>query len=462
MGTEITHIPYKPITCLAGQNLPSADPYTGDTPAKNLIHLTEPQTKMFQATQRFVAFVAGFGAGKTHALVLKMLVDKFQYPDVDLLYCAPTYSLIRDIAYIKVIEFLNTMPVKYNLNKAENVLYIQGFGRILFRTMDRPELIVGFSVLNGYLDELDVLRMAHASAFWNKVIARTRQKSRNPDAKNRIFVATTPEGYRFVYNRWHLHPTEDYELIRAPTSSNPHLPEGYIDALKASYPSQLIEAYLEGEFVNLVGASVYYNFSRTKNALPKNTPAAAWPTTHRVIIHIGVDFNIHNTAAAFGVVAGGKCYILGEMTGILDTPTLVKEIDAHYEKFAQDIVYYPDATGKNAKSTNASVSDHTILQRTGAMIDAPPGNPAVRDRVAAVNSALGNAEEEPLLYIDIEACPRLVQALEQQVYVESGSGKLSPDKSSGYDHILDALGYLIYRRFPVKDMFVGTLEIVGV
>jgi hypothetical protein len=53
-------------------------------------------------------------------------------------------------------------------------------------------------------------------------------------------------------------PKKGYEIIQAPTASNPHLPDGYIDSLKDIYPSQLLDAYLEGKFVNLTsGNSVF-------------------------------------------------------------------------------------------------------------------------------------------------------------------------------------------------------------
>jgi hypothetical protein len=59
----------------------------------------------------------------------------------------------------------------------------------------------------------------------------------------------------------------------------------------------------------------------------------------------------------------------------------------------------------------------------------------VKDRVNSVNNAFLKGK----LLINSKTCPNLVRSLEQQVYTESGV----PDKTAGYDHLNDALGYMI-------------------
>jgi hypothetical protein len=44
-------------------------------------------------------------------------------------------------------------------------------------------------------------------------------------------------------------------------------------------------------------------------------------------------------------------------------------------------------------------------------------------------------------------CKYTIEALERQTYKE---GTSQPDKDSGYDHMNDALGYLVDYLFPVQ------------
>jgi hypothetical protein len=49
------------------------------------------------------------------------------------------------------------------------------------------------------------------------------------------------------------------------------------------------------------------------------------------------------------------------------------------------------------------------------------------------------------LFVD-PRCKQTIQSLERQVYKE---GTSQPDKDSGFDHMNDALGYLVEFLYPV-------------
>src|SRR6185369_1656854 len=115
-----------------------------------------------------------------------------------------------------------------------------GAGRILFRNMEQPQRIIGYEVAHSLVDEIDVMATDKARDAWNKIIARNRQKCGMP---NTVGIATTPEGFKFAYERWKKDTVDGYELIQADTEENAHnLPDGYIDGLRASYPSNLLAA----------------------------------------------------------------------------------------------------------------------------------------------------------------------------------------------------------------------------
>lgn len=394
---------------------------------------TSPQVQLVNSTARFPAMVAGFGAGKTQALMLRALKLIFSDGE-DIAYYLPSYPLVRTIAYPRFGELLDNLGVKFYLNKHEHTIQVNG-KTIIFRTMDNPDSIVGYEVGDSLVDELDTLPIAKARDAWHKIIARNRQKKRS--GTNTVAVGTTPEGFRFVYEMWKKNPTESYELIKAPTYSNPHLPEGYIDALRESYPSNLLQAYIEGEFVNLTAGVVYTNYDRKSC----DTDVVA---TEYEPLHIGMDFNVNKMAAAIHIMRGGKAYAVDEIIRASDTPAVINIIKAKYPN--NPVIVYPDASGAATSSTNASMSDIKQLKNAGFSINAPRTNGRVRDRVAAVNKALCDPKGNRVYYVNVEKCPNIALGLEQQAYNTNGE----PDKTSGFDHLNDGVGYFIVRQFPIQ------------
>jgi Terminase large subunit, T4likevirus-type, N-terminal/Terminase RNaseH-like domain len=397
---------------------------------------SRPQTEFINSTAAFPAFCGGFGSGKTQAGVMRALRLKFDYPQLDVAYYLPTYDLVKLIGYSRFQEVLGNAKIKYQLNKSDHILTIKGRGRIIFRTLDNPDRIVGYEVADSIVDELDTLKIDDARNAWNKIIARNRQKK--PDrARNTVGVATTPEGFRFVYERWHKSPVPGYVLIRATTYSNSrNLPDEYIDELKRSYPANLIAAYLDGQFVNLTSGAVYPEFCRLKNHID----AAIEPSEP---LHIGLDFNVYNCTAIIGVIRDKRPVILGELTGIRDTPGLILAIKERYQ--GHHISVYPDASGKSNKTVNASLSDLQLLADAGFSVYANPANPLVKDRVTALNALVLNGAGQRAILVNTAACPTLTECLEQQTYDKNGE----PDKSNGKDHAPDGLGYFVSYRWPI-------------
>lgn len=396
------------------------------------LKLSQAQRNFAGSKARFPCFCGGFGSGKTFAAILRAVALKSQCVGQNVGYYLPTYGLVNDIAFPRFSEVLDSFGVSFRMVKSPDP-YIEvpdWKGRFIFRTMDNPARIIGYEVAHSVCDELDTLTADKARDAWNKIIARNRQKCGMP---NTVAVATTPEGFRFVYDRWQKNPTPDYVLYRARTEDNAaHLPDGYINSLRETYPSNLLAAYLEGEFVNLAAGSVYPEFDRAAHASAEVVqPSEA--------LHIGMDFNVTQGAAAVIVLRGDDPHAVHEYTGVFDTPAMVALIKRDWP--GHPVMVYPDASGKNRKSQNASESDIALLKQAGFRVRANPSNPAVKDRVLSVNAMLHSKR----LRVNPQHCPALVEALEQQPYNKHGE----PDKSGGHDHILDALGYAIAYRYPI-------------
>lgn len=332
-------------------------------------------------------------------------------------------------------EILEDSGVGFKINKAEaNVIFDNG-SIIHCRTMDAPERIIGISVGDAVLDEIDTMPFEKAMESWRKAQSRLRQKF--PDGKvNAIYCITTPENFTFSYEMFVKNKPPAYELIRARTYDNPYLPDGYIDGLIATYPKEYIAAYLNGIHVNLQGNTVYSSFDR-------NDPIC---TTDRVLtqndktIHVGCDFNVGRGASTVFIYEGGVLYAVCEHMKMQDTPDMVRIYSELYDDKTK--IFFPDASGNSRRPVDASKSDISLLREIGS-INAPNKNPRIKDRVMSVNKAF----ETGKLLINVEKCPDLVSCLEQQIYDKNGL----PKKDGIVDDATDSLGYPVHRLMPIVE-----------
>jgi hypothetical protein len=414
--------------------------------AEQDILLTGPQFDLVATEKQFPAFVGGLGSGKTKALITRLKILKVKYPYLDIGYYLPTYDLVNTIAFPRWEEELASDNIPYKTVKSQTpMIRVEGAGNIIMRTMDRPARIVGYEVGHSGVDELDTLKQVDAKNVWTKILARNRQKPKD-GSKNTIAVATTPEGFRFVYDQWYKKPPSDqYELIRASTYSNArNLPADYIKSMEDAYPPQLLQAYLNGEFVNLTSGSVYPNYDRKLNASTETVREGD-------ALHIGMDFNVMKMAAVVYVYRNGEVHAVAELTNVRDTPTMIQIIQARSQ--GHTVFIYPDATGQARKSVNASVSDIALLRAAGFNVLVNPTNPFVKDRVLSMNVLLHKRQ----MRVNADRCPVYADALEKQAYDDNGE----PDKTAGFDHINDAGGYFICYRFPVTGPAAARMKFAG-
>ena len=182
---------------------------------------TVPQYQYITTKAKYPALVAGFGAGKTEAAVKRSILGKLANPKTDRGFYAPTYDLLRMIAFPRFEAALEELGIAYRLFKTPlNYLEIFGYGRIYFRSMDSPERIIGYEHADADVDELDTMKPDDAAYAWRQIVARNRQLKQDGE-QNTIGVTTTPEGFKFVYATWKKDPKKGYEIIQAPTASNP-------------------------------------------------------------------------------------------------------------------------------------------------------------------------------------------------------------------------------------------------
>ncbi|QPG62077.1 terminase [Pseudomonas sp. BIGb0427] len=416
--------------------------------------LNVPQARFLAMPHKFRGFVAGFGSGKTWVGCSGLCQHVWEWPRINAGYFAPTYPQIRDIFFptIEEVAFDWGLRIKIKESDKEVDFYSGGQYRstVICRSMEKPATIVGFKIGHALVDELDVMAKLKAEQAWRKIIARMRYKVHG--LKNGVDVATTPEGFKFTYQQFVKQISERpelktlYGLVQASTYDNEaNLPDDYISSLEDSYPPQLIRAYLRGQFVNLTSGAVYPDFDRRLNHSNE-------VEREREPLLIGMDFNRLKMSGVVYVLRGGWPIAVAEITDGRDTPYMADLLKRQYASKGHPIQIFPDASGANSSSKNASESDLSILQQAGFSIRVNSTNPAIADRVNAVNALILNGQGERRLKINTNRCPHLTDGLEQQAYDKNGM----PDKSSGVDHLNDAGGYPLAFLFPISKPMTTT------
>ena len=401
------------------------------------IHLTAPQKQFALCQSPHPAIVGGLGSGKSEAGIIRIILLMMENysitkKPIDCLITFPTYDLCRLRGMTGISELLDRWEIKYTENKSNYSVYIHPFGTVLFRSYDRPERIISFQISHAICDELDTLPKDKASFVWRKVVERTRQHNYKP---NSVSVVTTPDQGTngFVYAKWGNNPQPGYELIEAPTASNPYLPDGYVAQIRANYDPILAELYLSGKFVSLNATRVYHQFQRKAN----HQDRVIQPGER---LHIGLDFNVSGTCACTFVMADKGAVAVDEFVSHDTADFLIKL--SRYQGHA--ITVYPDASGA-ARRTNASQSDIQMIRQAGIEVDAPKMNPAIRDRINAVNALLSHQQ----LFINCDKCPETAHAFETQGYDKNGEPEKF-DSHPSLDDRCDAAGYFLHRRFPIS------------
>lgn len=385
-------------------------------------------------TSQILAISAGYGAGKTRSLCCKAVSLAIANQGYVGCVMEPTGPLIRDIWLTDFDNYLEAYEIPYTFRASplpEYLLHLpKGDTKIICRSFENYQRIIGLNLSFCIADEVDVVNYSITSKAFPKILGRLRS-----GVVRQFAAASTPEGFKWLYNEFGSPDAlarADRKLIKMKTTDNPHLPDDFVERLKANYDPSLLKAYLDGEFVNLNTGQVYDRFDREKHVIDS-------VSTGDEPIHVGVDFNVGNMSAVIGVRLNDKFVVIDEVSGSHDTDTLAQEIKRRYPD--RRVYAYPDASGGN-RSTNAAQTDIQILETYGFSNQSGRSNPAVRDRVAAVQAVLENGKGQVRLQVT-KNCKRTIECLELQSYTEKGD----PDKDAGYDHMNDALGYAIWRLF---------------
>ena len=392
--------------------------------------LSAAQKTVAEDTHRFRVLISGRRFGKT-TLAIREICRHAAKPHQTVWYVAPSYRMAKGIVWRKLKERLTDLRWVSKINETELTIYLKNRSEISLKGAENGDSLRGRAINFLCLDEVADIE---PEVFF-EVLRPTLS-----DTGGSALFCGTPKGignWSFdLYNMEHEQPGV-WKSFQYTTLQGGFVPDHEVEAAKQDLDLRQFRQEYMATFED-AGNRVYYAFDRKYNV-------RKWEAPIPEVLYIGVDFNIDPMSIVIGVRHGEVLHIVDEIRMYSsNTQEAVEELLSRYPK--AKIWAYPDPASRQRKTSAGGLTDLLILQNAGLVVKAPHVHDPVRDRVNAVNARLRNAAGVTQLFVDPK-CKHLIECLERQSYQE---GSTQPDKSQGYDHMNDALGYMVSYIWPIK------------
>ena len=389
------------------------------------ISLTKPQLKVSSSEARFRVLVSGRRFGKTYLCITEMMkyatgVNK------KIWYVAPTFKMAKEIVWSKLKEMLSEFNWIEDINESNMTITIKKTGsKISLKGCDAYDSLRGVGLDFLILDEFaDIDEKA-----WTEVL-----RASVSDTEGDVLMCGSPKGYGNWSYRMYLKGQDqdkEWDSFQYTTLQGGMVSEHEIEQAKQDIDIRTFRQEFEGTFENYAG-SVYYNFHPVESVVDKQID---WTKP----LHIGMDFNVDPMSASVGQIEKDKIFFVDEVIIYSsNTDEMVEEIRNRYGTKIP-IFIYPDPASRQRKTSAGGKTDLSILQNAGFKVKCKLKHPAVRDRINAVNGKLKDSNGNRHIFVS-KTCKTIVKGLQRQIYKENTN---IPDKEDGFDHMNDAIGYMV-------------------
>lgn len=402
-------------------------------------------------------YLGGYGSGKTFAGALLGILLALKFPGIVGLVGAQTYTLVRDTTLKTYFEHLESMGFvekkDYSWVSAEQKLVFFNGSEILFRHFDEPHKLKSLNL--GFV-EIEEMSDIPFETF-KVLLARMRQKIK-PNWKNftyRIFGHTNPEMQKgWLYKTFYEHPPTNYRLISAPTTQNIYLPDGFCDELKHLYDKSYYEMFVLGKTGDYNSNLVVKDFTDENVKEIKYQP--------NMDLYISCDFNVDPMAWVLAHKTDDKVFYFDEL--VLENTTTAKTCEKFHSRYPNHkakIIVNGDASGDN-RSCTSEYTNYVIIKKKlqsfgyDVEIKIKGFNPPIKNRVAAFNAKVRNANGDVGLYISPK-CEKLLYNVYNLRYQEGSSRidvptytQIKQMKELKFlSHPFDAASYLVDFYWPI-------------
>ena len=388
------------------------------------IKLTKPQFQISQSNKRFRVLISGRRFGKTYLCITEMMKYAAK-PKQTIWYVAPTFKMAKDICWSDLKETLNAFNWIEDINETTLTIRMRQSGStISLKGADHFDSLRGTGLNFLILDEFaDIDKRT-----WFEVL-----RASCADKKAKVLFTGTPRGYGNWSYEMYLKGKQDHEWesFQFTTADGGIVKKEELEQAKSDLDQRTFRQEFEGTFENYAG-QVYYNFHQYENVKDKKID---WSKP----LHLGLDFNVDPMSACVAQIHNEKLYFIDEIVIYgSNTDEMCQEIKDRYGTKVP-IFIYPDPACRQRKTSAGGRTDLSILQNAGFNVKAKHKHTSVRDRINAVNAKLKDTNGQRHIFIS-NYCKTLIKGLSRQIYKENTN---IPDKEEGFDHMNDALGYLV-------------------
>jgi len=388
------------------------------------IKLTKPQYEVSSCNKRFRVLISGRRFGKTYLCITEMMKYASK-PNQKIWYVAPTFKMAKEIAWSNLKEMLNQFNWIDDINETTMSIRIRKTNSVIsLKGADNYDALRGTGLNFLILDEFaDIDKRT-----WFEVL-----RASVADTLGDVLMCGTPKGYGNWSYEMYLKGKQDdqWGSYQYTTIQGGMVSKAEIEQAKQDIDIRTFRQEFEGTFENYAG-SVYYNFHPVESVIDRKID---WEKP----LHIGMDFNVDPMSACVTQIEKDKIYAVDEIIIYSsNTDEMCQEIRDRYGSKAQ-IFIYPDPASRQRKTSAGGRTDLSILQNAGFKVKVKHKHPAIRDRVNSVNAKLKDSKGVRHIFVS-KSCKTMIKGLQRQIYKENTN---IPDKEQGFDHMNDALGYLI-------------------
>jgi hypothetical protein len=391
--------------------------------------LSLPQKEIAESTNRFRVAICGRRFGKTH-LAIREISFFAKEPNREVWYVAPTYKQAKQIVWRKLKNKLKDLNWTKKVNEAELSIILKNGTTIALKGADNADSLRGVGLDFLVMDEFaDIDPEA-----WFEVLRPTLA-----DKKGHALFVGTPKGIgNWCHDLYMMHhDNSDWKSFQFTTIDGGNVAPEEIESARADLDERTFRQEFLATFETYAGR-IYYAFDRSTNVIAKTDYDVS-------LLYTGWDFNIDPMSVVIAVRHNDDLIIIDEVRIFgSNTQEAVDEVKQRYPK--SRIWAFPDPACRQRKTSAGGSTDLTILQNAGFTVKVPNKHTPVRDRINAVNARLCDTNGNKHLFL-LASCKYTIEGLERHTYKE---GSAQPDKSTGYDHQMDALGYMVDFLFPIK------------
>lgn len=383
---------------------------------------------------KFLHMSGGYGSGKSYGLIKKIFKLSWLNRNLPGGLMCPSYSdYKKDIrpAIEEILEKYRLTPFVKE-NKSDKT-WVFPWSRAPLYVVTAEKKLKGPNWAYAGVNELTLCPFER----YREVMARVRIKGAPCP---QVASVGTYEGLYGEYDDFFWDsPNPHSRVIKASTRDNAqNLEEHYISMIESAYDSKMVQAYIDGERVNLLGNLFYYSYHPARNDVRGyKIPSES------IGFLCSLDFNVDPFCAGLwvrdskGVVAVDQVKLSGG-TGY-DTRQMVRALSERGYT-PDNTTIYPDPAG-NQRSTKGK-PDIQVLREAGYEVIVKSAAPRLRQRQLNANNLL----EKGIVRVDPDRAPDVKKDLAKVTQDKVTLEKI--DTNQELTHFSDGMDYMLDIIFP--------------